>query len=465
MIRFWRNLTIRSRLTVWYAATSLLLLLLYGGGVLAFVWHSLSSELDRRLREDFEIAEAMLDRAADGTLRWRGNHAHPREELAEQLRVQAWSRSGERLFTSDSAEPLEEALPPPSSGNRERIRSVELDGGQTLRYLEAVHPIDGKPTIIRVIRENRAAGTVGRLALIEGLFLPAAAAIAALGGYGMARRALSPVTRMTAEARRITADQLDQRLSVDNPTDELGHLAAAFNETFERLERSFEQLRRFTADASHELRTPLASLRSVGEVTLQSGRTDAEYREALGGMLEEAERLSGLVESLLTLSRADRGELPVDPAPLDLSEVAREVAEDLVPLAAEKNQRISCDTEATVRAYGDRHLIRQAVANVVDNAVKYTPEAAVIHVAVERERAHGWIRVTDPGPGIAAEHQRHLFDRFYRVDDARARHLGGHGLGLSIARWAVEANGGRIHVRSNPGQGSTFRIVLPLCKP
>jgi heavy metal sensor kinase len=265
---------------------------------------------------------------------------------------------------------------------------------------------------------------------------------------------------MADRARTITAERLGERLPVENPGDELGQLAAVFNDAFARLERSFEQLRRFTADASHELRTPLTAMRSVGEVGLRERRDAAAYREIIGSMLEETDRLGRLVEGLLTLSRADGGNVSLKREAVDLVELARDVAGHLGVLAEEKRQSFTVEASRPVTAWADRLVIRQALINLVDNAVKYTPAGGCVRIVVRDGRRGPTVEVVDTGPGISPEHRDRVFDRFYRIDKARSRDFGGAGLGLSIARWAVEAHGGRIDLDSAEGRGSTFRITL-----
>ena len=293
------------------------------------------------------------------------------------------------------------------------------------------------------------------------LSIPFAVALSAGAGYLLARRALAPVAAMTARARRITADRLDERLPIDNPSDEFGRLAAVVNDALAKLERAFITLRRFTADASHELRTPLTAIRTVGEVGLREPRSEAEYRETIGSILEETERLTTLTDSLLVLARTDAGRADLRPARFDLAGLAREAVADLEVLAEEKRQRIAVEAAGGVLVIADRPTLRQAAINLLDNAIEHGLEGARIAVAVRRSEGDAVLEVIDDGPGIAAEHLPHLFERFYRADRARSRERGGAGLGLSIARWAVEVNGGRIDVESEVGRGSRFRIVVP----
>jgi len=269
---------------------------------------------------------------------------------------------------------------------------------------------------------------------------------------------------MARRAEQISAERLNERLEIENPDDELGHLGQAFNQTLSRLERSFEQLRRFTADASHELRTPLTAIRSVGEVALhRSGNAD-DLRDVIGSMLEEAGRLTQLVDSLLTLSRADAGRIPLQHTEVPVLDLARESAALLEVLAEEKSQRLEVAGDASVTVVGDRMILRQALVNLIDNAVKYSPHGGTVQVLVSPRGGEAWIEVRDSGPGIPPEHRASVFERFYRVDRARTREEGGAGLGLSIAQWAVAVHGGSIELECDSRPGCTFRVRLPFTK-
>lgn len=296
--------------------------------------------------------------------------------------------------------------------------------------------------------------------VVLALGVPLIVGLSGIGGYILASRALAPIDHLATEARRITADRLHERLSVPNQRDEIGRLAEVINDTFARIESSFDQLRRFTADASHELRTPLSVIRGIGEMGLRETRTPAEYKDAIGSMLEEVDRLTRLVDTLLRLSRGDAGTVRLSRQVLDLGDLARDVTSSLGILAEERRQRLHVAATDRVRVSADRLVLRDAIANVVDNAIKHGPSGSTIEVQVSANTHEATLTVTDEGPGIPAEHRQRIFDRFYRVDEGRSREMGGTGLGLAIAKWAVEANGGRISLES-AGAGSAFRIVLP----
>lgn len=308
--------------------------------------------------------------------------------------------------------------------------------------------------------EERVEQQLGEILVVLVLGLPVIVVLAGVGGYVMARRALAPIDHLAGEARRITADRLHERVSVPNAHDEIGRLAAVINDTFARLESSFDQLRRFTADASHELRTPLSVIRGIGELGLGETRTPAEYKEAMGSMLEEVDRLTRLVDTLLQLSRGDAGTIRLSKEVFDLGDLARDVASSLGLLADERQQHLDVVTARDVRVSADRLVFRDAVTNLVDNAIKYSPSGSTIRIQVDGGPERATVSVADEGAGIAAEHRDRIFDRFYRIDAGRSREMGGTGLGLAIAKWAVEANGGQL-VLETAATGSIFRINLP----
>jgi len=315
--------------------------------------------------------------------------------------------------------------------------------------------------MLRVVRsEEPLRHELSELLMVLGLGVPLTLGLTAFGGYWLARRALTPVGHMADRARTITADRLGERLPVEDAQDELGQLATVFNETLARLERSFAELRRFTADASHELRTPLTAIRSVGEVGLRARRDEQAYREIIGSMLEESDRLAQLVDSLLLLCRADGGPPTLRWERIDLGRLAREVSAQLEVLAEEKRQLLTTEVLGAIEVEADQVVLRHALINLLDNAIKHSPEGATVRVVVRDRAATPVLEVIDTGPGIAPEHREAIFQRFFRVDPARSREAGGAGLGLCIARWAVEVHGGRIELESDEGKGSTFRIVM-----
>jgi heavy metal sensor kinase len=457
MKRWWQHRRLRIHLTLWYVSAMVVILALYATGVLAFVSRRASASLDARIRADYVWAAEMWDRREDGSLTWYDPGTLPDEDSPW---LQVWTGSGDLLFSTSAARrnpiPGADALALQASGQIVPIRSAQPD----VRVLSRAAVIDGQPVIIQVAQsEALIQAELTDLAFLLLVGLPAGVAAAGLGGYLLARRALRPVDLMAERARSITAAKLDERLPVDEPHDELGRLATVFNDTLARLEGAFGQMARFTGDVSHELRTPLTAIRTVGEVSLREPRDPKSYQHVIESMLEETDRLSGLVDRLLLLSRAESGHAPLTREAIDLAALAEEVAGHLGVLAEERNQRIVVDRKALARVVGDRVMLRQALINLVDNAIKYSPSGSVIRIGVDGSPNAAIVEVQDSGAGIAPDRREHIFDRFYRGASHGLRD--GAGLGLNIAKWTVEANLGQLAYEPRTTGGSTFRITLP----
>jgi two-component system, OmpR family, sensor kinase len=286
--------------------------------------------------------------------------------------------------------------------------------------------------------------------------------LAVLGGGVLVRRGLRPLEEMASVAEGITARRLDRRLALRAPPREVGRLAATFNAMLERLHAAFAAQRRFVADASHELRTPLATIRGRSEVLLLSPTLDAETRDGLVLIRDEAGRMGRLVANLLLLARGDEART-IARRPVELDVLLLEVARQARVLAQGVSVTLSHEDQALV--LGDADLLKQLLLNLVDNALTYTPPGGRVDLALYVADGSARLAVQDTGPGIAPDELTRIFERFYRPDRARSRRSGGTGLGLAIARWIAEAHGGRIEVESAVGQGSTFTVVLPLANP
>jgi len=440
--------TVRARLTLWHAGVLTLIVCIFSAGILLFVgarlYTALDAQLERQIATIGKVYREEPDELKDLASEWGITLFRVDDAGGLREQTEAWEREelSRALQSGDPTSPLSWTA---SDGRRYRVHSFT---GASYRVAAALDETS--------LRE-----TIWTLAIILALGIPFAAGLAVAGGYFLAGRVLSPVGAMAQRAREITAESLAKRLPVDNAHDEFGRLATVFNDTLSRLQDAFERLRRFTADASHELRTPLTAMRSVGEVALQNPLDAVAYRDVIGSMLEEVDRLTRLVESLLILTRADSGKVHLVAEDLDLGVVAGNVIDQLHVLADEKQQELTLRAPIRVPATGDAALIRHALMNLIHNAIKYTPTGGKIAVEVNAAGGRAMIEVRDTGPGIPAAHHDRIFDRFYRVDTSRSREEGGVGLGLAIARWAVEANGGHIELASDGTEGSLFRLILP----
>jgi len=283
-----------------------------------------------------------------------------------------------------------------------------------------------------------------------------------LGGYLVAQRALHPVDKIIRAAEQISSHNLSERLPVPNTRDELERLSTALNNMIRRLEESFQHTQRFLADASHELRTPLTILQAELESILGRIGNNDELRDVAASALEELERLRNIVESLFALSRLDAGEAMNKSESFDLGELVTSTADQMSLLAEDKRLSIKCHAPEPLMVLGDRARLKQVAVNLLDNAIKYTPAGGEIHVRTAARDDRAVLEVSDNGIGIPEEALPHVFERFYRVDKARSRQLGGAGLGLSIVKSICVAHSGRVEVDSKEGQGSSFRVELPL---
>jgi heavy metal sensor kinase len=461
---WWRRRSFKLRLTLWYALVTAVVLGLFAVAAYETVEHRLEAEIDRQLRIDFDLVEVQLEKDDAGQIRWQVHGAHGDEGFARlSAWFEVWSEDGTLLLrhwpVPDSE--IHSPLPPPM-GRALRFYETELEQDLHVRLMERPARVQETGVVMRMFRdESDMRRTLGEIVEVFLLALPFAVVVASFGGYLMAERSLRPVAAMVEQAKKITMESLAARLPNPNPSDEFGRLATVFNETLRRLESSFDELKRFTADASHELRTPLTALRTVGEVALRRQRDVESLRDTVSSMLEESERLDALIASLLTLARLESDNAALSRERIDLGAAVREVGETVSLLAAEKNQALDISVPEQIEIRADRVLLRQALLNIVHNAIRHSPDGTRIRVQAVRDGNEASIAVIDQGPGIAPEHQSKIFERFYRIDKARARADGSYGLGLAIAKWSIERQGGRIEVESLGSGGTTFRILLP----
>lgn len=477
-----RPRSLRAQLALWHGGLLALTLLLLAAFTYILLRQFLNSRADAALEEYAETTARII--AAD-LLTYQ--HHNPDQEFSPLLEarfidnadLQSWGRyvqiinnRNEVVAHSDALQT--KRLPPLSIDDLQRGKrgqtffTTETQLGEYPVRIVTV-PIllgDNVPYLVQVgASVEGVEAALKRASAILLILTPSVFLIALVGGWWLVGRALKPVDDMTQTALSIESKRLDVRLVPPRTDNEIGRLASALNEMIARLDRSFRQIERFSADASHELKTPLTTIRGEAEVALMSDQTTEEQRKTFRSIIEETERLTAIVNNLLILSRADADQVRLKHEPVALDEVALTVYERLEPLAHRK--RIALDIEAMEEAplLGDALWLQQLLTNLLHNAIHYTPEGGSVFLSLTQENNgeenFAVVSVRDTGPGIPAEHLPFLFDRFYRVDSGRSREQGGSGLGLNIARWVAESHGGHISVTSEPGVGTTFTVRLP----
>lgn len=471
--------SVRIRLTLWYTAAMTVVLVVLAGVTYFLLGQNVVRRADANATE---LADSFLatvnaelgdDTKPDSVD--QGIAAAISEHRFRDVVFVVFDPQGDLLGSSEkyslperSEDPTREAFAGslrPLVSAPDTYRSVRVGEHQYRSYVRHFS-IDQQAATLIVLQSLHSQNEF--LETLAGTFwivIPLAILLAGAGGYLLARRSLSPVVMMSAQASRIGSENLYERLKVRNPRDELGHLAASFNELLDRLNQSFEQQRRFVADASHELRTPVAILCGEAEVTLaQTKRTEQEYRESLQILREEAKRLKHIVEDLFTLARADAGQHPLAPSDFYLEELAAECTKNVRTLASVKQITVSSESSGELPIHADESLLRRMLMNLLDNAIKYTPEGGTVSLRCEEENGHYRVSLEDSGQGIPVELQPRIFERFFRVDKARSRGEtdgGGAGLGLTIASWIAGAHGGKLELTSSTPRGSLFTVFLP----
>ncbi|MDZ7597604.1 MAG: heavy metal sensor histidine kinase [Desulfobacterales bacterium] len=461
--------SIGARLTFWYTSILTLTFILLGSAAYGLLVFSLSNEMDNALNG---VAEVMAQRTRGG-----GAPFFPSEVDAAFRRffgfappdqyIDLFDPLGQRDPRQSSSPTKELSTSPQALQNAARglptFETLEVQGSAPVRVL--TKPVFEAGRVSKLVRvgmslENMA-NTRRRFLLIMASVVPFGVLLAGVGGWLLARRALRPVDHMTRTAQRISGELLGERLQVSGNGDELDRLAQTINDMLGRLDDAFLQMRQFSADASHELQTPLTILKGEMEVALRTQRDPEEYRRVLKSGLEEIDRISHLVGGLLLLARADAGVLKLDSRPVDLGALLDEVREQMRVVADEHSISLQAKSQRLVTVLGDREHLRRLLLNLVDNAIKYTPAGGCVTLSLQSDNNWASLMISDTGIGLSEDEMKQVFNRFHRVTETRSKDVRGVGLGLSIAQSIVVAHGGRIHVDSTPGQGSTFTILLP----
>jgi two-component system OmpR family sensor kinase len=461
--------SLRFRMTAWYAGLLVGALLVFGVSVYLGLERYLDWTLQGALASECRtIGTELLSQLPGKNLEWlmtEVNEAYAPEVNARFIRVY---REGTGVLYLSGA-PKDGAFEPsqipfPQGERKDGVRQIPLAGGhQLLINAMSFTTPDGSHFLVESgIPYQQTQVVLHGLLITLALYTPFIVSLAIGGGYWLMRRSLQPVDEITERAEGITSTNLSERLPVIRTGDELERLSTALNRMIGRLEDAFQHINRFSADASHELRTPLTILRLELEGIVHNCTLNGFLEDQIGSALEETHRMSRIVESLLTISRLDVGEVKLDKLRLDLSGLAASTAGEMRVLADEKSIALGTSTEDGIYVEGDRTHLQQVMVNLIDNAIKYTQECGAIEVRVRREDSNAVLEVSDNGAGIPACAIPHVFERFFRADKARSRASGGAGLGLSIVKAICTAHGAEIRVSSEEGRGSCFHIELPL---
>jgi heavy metal sensor kinase len=464
--------SISFRLVAWYAGLLAGIFLLLCAVLYLDLRHFLENDLrESQFRRARQIANTLLAHVkqtgeaavASQTKDWY------EPEINDRF-IRITRTDGTLVYVSEapkdgSFDPAEVPLFPPAP-RPEFSRKLKLSGGNTLLIAALNFKSSGNPDYVVEFGAllDPVETMLNHVFLQLALGLPLAVVIITVGGYLLVQRSLKPVEQITRAAERITQHNLSERLPVSHNGDELERLSISLNRMITRLDDAFQNSKRFVADASHELRTPLTILRGELENIAEDPRFDSELRNRAGSLLEEAEHLSRIVEQLFTLSRLDAGEAQTEWARFDLSELAKTTADQMGLLAEDKGIAMVCDANQPILVEGDRARLKQVVVNLLDNAIKYTRANGKIQLRVHGVNGHAVLEVEDNGIGIPRDALPHIFERFYRVDQTRADGSESAGLGLSIVKSICTAHGADVEVQSAVGNGSCFRVKLPLSK-
>ena len=457
--------SLATRLTVWYAASAFLLLVVASGLLYRTILETIDLEDEQDLAEQIgDLQMVLKERPLNLPALEHAviNESSPLSFSPIFLRV--LNRNGRQLVESPG---MSSVLPTNAFPNRfvvnlvkERPATLHSSTGRIFRGLTAVVENDylvqaavdeaGNVKLLQAYRQ--------RLSLVLGVGL----VVCALVGHTIASRGIRPVKDIAATMQGIRATTLNERIDSPHLPAELSTLANTFNEMLDRLEDAFSRLSRFSADLAHELRTPINNLRGGAEVALSKPRSSEEYRELLNSCLEECVRLSQLIDRLLFLARAENPQTKVQRQPIVVSVELKKLRDFYEVAAGEAGVTLILEAPDGVVAEVDGPLFQQAVGNLIENALTHTSRGGTITLRATQQDGALRIEVTDTGCGIAAEHLPHVFDRFYRVDSARSRQTGGLGLGLAIVKGITTLHGGTVQLQSQPGKGTTVTLSFPV---
>jgi two-component system OmpR family sensor kinase len=456
-------LSIRVRLTIWYTALVALVFVFVGWATYEYVSRTLQSTLDRSLINETKWLAARLER---GLARGE-SHAVLREDFFEHAAyypikeyVEVWDTAGSAVYRSPNL--ADDTLLHHATGLVDSTWNVFTIRTFRDHDIRVVTQRVATAKIVLAMPMDLVTTPINEFLRTFTWLGPIVIVLSLGGGYVLAKKSLSKVEDVTNTARRISIDRLNDRIPPHQADDEIGRLVSTFNDMIARLDASINQMRQFSADASHELRTPLAVIRTQLEEALNSNLPASDLRRVTAQCLDEAIRMTKIVNDLLLLARGEVGATSIDRSPVSLTNLLNDTFQESVVLAGTKNISVELTRTDSAVVQGDAQRLRQMLLNLIDNAIKYGHPGGRILLQLTRSDGSAVITVADDGPGIPPEHIPKIFDRFYRVDKARSREIGGSGLGLSIVKWIVGVHGGTIQVSSQVNHGTEFRVRLPL---
>jgi len=463
---------LRVRLTLWYGSSLALVLIIFSVALYAMTARNLRDAVDESLEDTATIAVRSLEERGFLPLL---NEKELLSQFPELARIdkffQIFSPSGTITISSPNIKhhdvPLSRTALETAFSGRSIFESAKYPNEPPLRVISV--PIMYRNNLLYIVQVGTSMESVGetlhRFLILLVVAIPIALAVSLAGGWFLAGRALRPVDEITLAAQRIAAGDLSQRLRMPTAHDEIGRLAATFNNMIGRLDASFRQISQFTSDASHELRTPLTVMKGETDLILRRSRPLEDYKSVLESNLEEIDRMTRIVDELLFLSRADMGEVKMEALPVALEALVEDVHRQAKLLGYDRNIEVVLGTVMPVVVQGDDLRLRELLLNLVENAMKYSHPGGKVEIALLKDGRDARLSITDHGIGIApADHQK-IFQRFFRTDVARTHTKKGTGLGLAICAWIADLHKGRVEVQSDLGQGSIFTVVLPLVHP
>lgn len=446
--------TLRGRIALWSAAVATAALVLFGVAAAWNLHRELVENLDQEIQDEAADFAAEMDEQQVQTVQGEKAMAFASEDLPRFPYVEVRGAAQRLLYRAPALANFE-VIP---SGQPEGPYKLKV-GDRLLRF--ALFHRDGLTYAVGKDLHNVEEALAGLFRSYLITFPLVVIAIGA-GGWFIADRAVAPIRTIAVRAGKISASDLNQRLPAAPAQDEIGHLTLVLNAMFDRLQRSFEQVARFTSDASHELKTPLALMRAEVESGLESGSLGPEPRELLENLGEQCSRLSLVVDSLLLLSRADDRRLALEQERFDLVRLVHELMEDAEILAEPARLSLECELPNEIVVCGDRRLLARAVMNLLDNAIKHNEARGRVRVAAAAENGRAVVRIGNTGHGLMSDNGEEIFERFYRGDPSHSNETPGHGLGLSIAREIARAHGGDVQLLCSDSAWTEFSLALPI---